>query len=102
MESICQNCEFAGGVATKLRDEGWVGCRKVLEILQAAEMRDDLSITNKTTEEVSAEVYQEITCRDAATGWVGTTRIDRKPIKKINGVLMTRGTTMCRYHEQRT
>ena len=94
-KSICKNCYFAGNVAEKLRDEGYIGCRKPLAIAQ-----DTLNTgtwLQASAEDLSNKVYKKLECEEAALGWVDNGQLDHPTGRQFNGILITKGTRNCEF-----
>lgn len=99
MDSICATCALAGHIHQNLENQGYIGCRKVLQIIQESIPLSGYSpYHNMSTEDISKHILRNITCETAAVGWV-----DNGPLKcpsgiKFNDILITKGTTKCSYY----
>ena len=99
MDSICSKCYFAGNVASDvLKTKGWIGCRKTLSIQQ--DYLNSGAWVDKSNEQIAAELYENITCEEVATGWVDNGPLNSPSGRQFNGVLMTKGTTRCEYFKE--
>ena len=102
MNSICSKCIFAGNVAESLQKEGWIGCRKPLAIIQDSLNHPDPRVEGKSADEISANIYSLVTCKETATGWVDNGPLGTRTGRSFNGILMTKGTTFCGHFEKKS